>query len=306
MFIELFSNSIDGKPLPHANAHDSQELLKAMANYKNDFETAKRNERNALQSVDDYRTKLKTLQELLMNTKLLKRGPKASTSIVPQPSETVGLEVISVRMKDVMGWLKKTADKRRENAKERSNVHFANSWVQSFPGVSSSVKKYLWHKMHRRKQQIILRPSYESLVNEALANVNSVVQSTWKREATGVEQSEAERLLLLALYPEANEKLPSIPTTKIPEKWAEPGWRLNLEVEKYEYDCIDSFVLPCARFSMVPESDLSEMSSTSGRQASSMLDCSHIKCLSSPLSIFATASSPAETSTSLSQNCKFY
>jgi hypothetical protein len=164
--------------------------------------------------------------------------------------------------------------------------------------------------MHRRKQQIILRPTEESLLNELRSTVTANIApkltnmrtSKEKMQKIGEELAQAEKLYLIAAHPLAEEELPTVPTSKVGESWAEPGWQLNLDVPD---DDRSGFILPCAKKFSVLESNLSEIASAPGRQAASLLRASHLRCLASPLSTFAIASSPAETDTSLAQTSKY-
>jgi hypothetical protein len=214
----------------------------------------------------------------------------------------------SFRVKDVIGALRVTADRRREQSDQKKNTGFSSAWVQSFPGLPSSLKKSLWHKMHRRKQQVILRLTHESLVSELRTIVVRVTAAKYsersksdKMEKIEAEMMKAEQLYLLATHPVAEEPLQFVPPTKSSESWAEPGWKLDLSVQSDEAHRA-SMILPCSPSFPVLESYLSELSSTPGRQAASLLRTSHFRSLASPLSAFAVASSPAESNSSFLQN----
>lgn len=289
--------------------------------HRNDIAAARSREKQAKQALEDIQAKLQKLHAVAKNAKLQanraadslqqRRGSDSKTghggssrgSFVGglDHSESMGGKDASVSMlvQDVLGALKKAADKRRDNATQKSNGNAGATWMQSFPTLPSALKKYLWDKMHRRKQLVYLRPTPESLINEAKSFVRDTIITAQKREPTEEEMIEAERLYLLAVHPVASEALPPLPPTMSNDKWAEPGWRLNLDVPQDHDELSTSFILPRAKSFPILESNLSEMASASGRQAASLLHSSHLRCLASPLSLFAKASSPAETSTTL-------
>lgn len=290
-----------------------------MSRYNSDLESATNKVKATKQAQTDAKSKMQKLQAVVKSaqtnlsaavaeykrkqlvTATGPRGDKAMKSF-----ETPDVTDRSFfRVKDVVGALRKTADRRRDQADQKKSTSFSSAWVQSFPNLPSSLKKSLWHKMHRRKQQIILRPSQESLITELRENIGALIAGKYsgrsnadKADIIESEQLKAEQLYLLATHPFSEETLASVPPTKSSDGWGEPGWQLNLSV----YDDTDDrshMILPCAKSFPVLESNLSEIASAPGRQAASLIRPSHFSCLASPLSTFAVASSPAESNTSL-------
>jgi hypothetical protein len=172
----------------------------------------------------------------------------------------------------------------------------SNAWVQSFPDLPTSLKKSLWHKMHRRKQQVVLRPSAESMMSQLRSRVIESRKTLHERHATTLEEDliRAEKLFLLATHPHSTMDLSVVPLAKAGDSWAEPGWHLELDVP-YHTDPDQSRILPCFPSFPVLEKNLSEIASAPGRQAASFLKQSHFRCLSLPLSTVSIASSPSES-----------
>lgn len=260
------------------------------------------NAKNTLKNATIAANVLKKKRELILSS--------MQTSAESRPtkqSEAADSERARIRVRDVVASLRKTAGKRREQSIQKQSNSFSSAWIHSFSSLPNSLKKSLWHKMHRRKQQIILRPSEESLVNELRATISETVAANQKRSpqkkiSLEAELVEAEQLFLLATHPLAVEELATSPSSKSSDTWAEPGWRLNLDVPHKEQE--HRSILPCAYLFPALETNLSEISSAPGRQASSLLRTSHLRCMTAPLSTFAIASSPAEPNASLSLTCK--
>ena len=311
----------DGNPLATANPSDRQELLKAISRYKGNMESAALREKSARQSVSDNKTRLTKVQaeaksaqknanlaaNLLRKKKIAASNAKAKGARPSRQSEAAELERAATRVKDVIGALQKTADKRREQCNQKKQNGVSTSWIQSFNGLSGSLKKSLWHKIHRRKQQIVLRPTPENLLNDLRSSVVEAIadgsRSTLRRAALEDELIKAEQLYLLATHPMAEGGLSSVPPLRAGGSWAEPGWQLVLDVPQ-ETERGQS-ILPCASSFPVLERNLSEISSAPGRQAASMVRTSYLRCLASPLSTFSIVSAPAETNASLSLGSKF-
>ena len=314
----------DGTPTQAANPSDRQELMKAAVQYKTILETAMRRDqqmkrklaetktktqkltaqaKNAMKNATIAATILKKKRVLAMSSTEASQGSRSS-----RQSEAIEVEKASVRVKDVVSSLRKTAEKRRNQCLQKQSNKFNDAWVQSFPGLSSSLKKSLWQKMHRRKQQIILRPSEESLFNglreRIIQNVaaNRSSRPSQRKVSLEAEVVKAEQLFLLATHPVATRELSAVPSSKSADGWAEPGWQLCLDVDN---DHDSSLILPRAPVFPLVEKNISEISSAPGRQASSLLRTSHLKSMTAPLSTFAVASSPAEQNTSLAVSCKF-
>jgi hypothetical protein len=211
-------------------------------------------------------------------------------------------------VKDVIAALQKTADRRRDQSNQKKSSSVSSAWIQSFHGLSNSLKKSLWHKIHRRKQQIVLRPTQESLLDEMKTSVAGAIaaghsgRSTQKRAVLEEELLKAEQMYLLAIHPVAESELSSVPPSRNTGSWTEPGWKLVLDVPLAEER--SRSILPCAQSFPLLDTNLSEIASAPGRQAASMVRASYLRCLASPLSTFAVASSPAETNAMLSLNSK--
>ena len=125
---------------------------------------------------------------------------------------------------------KTTAEHRRKQLDNKRNSSASSTWVQSLPGLPGPLKKSLWHKMHRRRQQIVLRPSLASLTSELRDDVTRAIRKSQAGKKTNVdveaEVLRAEQLFYLAMHPTAPKNpLPSAPqsSTSTAENWAEPG-----------------------------------------------------------------------------------
>lgn len=272
-----------------------------------------------LQAVAKSAQKNATLvANILKRKKAARAAIGGTTATARRQVEAADLERASTRVKDVIAALKRAADSRREHMNEKkSNNSVSSTWVQSFPGMPNALKKSLWHRMHRRKQQIVLRPTEETMLNELRAKVlESVASAPYqqgrtaasrnKRENAEEELLKAEQMFLLAMHPYPREQLPTVPLSKSGENtWAEPGWHLVLDVPDTDEQQDPSRILPCRPKFPVLEKNLSEIASAPGRQAASLLRTSHFRCLSSPLSAFAVASSPAETGASMPSSSEY-
>ena len=146
-------------------------------------------------------------------------------------SEAAENERASVRVKDIIASFHKTAKKRREQLDQKRNSSASSTWVQGLPEIPGPLKKSLWHKMHRRRQQIVLRPSLESLTLGLRDTITKAIRSSPPAKKQTMEEEEehqrAEQLFCLAMYPVAPKDtlLPSIPPSSASssEAWAEPG-----------------------------------------------------------------------------------
>lgn len=131
------------------------------------------------------------------------------------------------RVKDSTAVLNMTADMRREQLNQKRNSSASSTWVQNLPGLPASLRKSLWYKMHRRRQQIVLRPSSASIISDLKKQVRSKFCSSRGTQRLSDDALEAqlvrvEQLFLLATHPVApvGNNLSSIPTAS---SWAEPG-----------------------------------------------------------------------------------
>lgn len=193
-----------------------------------------------------------------------------------------------------------TAEKRRAELNHKRNSSSSTSWIHSFAGISSMLKRSLYFKMHRRRQQIVLRPSFTSTMADLRKHVASkyLERNNGRITSSGALESEleaAEQTYLLATHPIAppEGKLPSVPN---PTAWAEPGWQLNLDVPKTDET---GRILPCASLPPLVQSNLSELYSAPGCQAASMLKNTHLRSLEAPLSAIGITTSLSETNPSV-------
>jgi hypothetical protein len=225
---------IDGIPLPTTNPNDRQKLIQATLKYKNAVDSADQREKAARVSLGE--AKSMTLKQQAA-VKQAQRVAVAATANLKKrkflQSDTPGgcskvngvddNERASARVQDIIGALSLTADKRRDQLNQKRNSGSSSTWVQTLPGLPGPLRKSLWYKMHRRRQQIVLRPSLESLVSDLREHVAKRVNSagTAKNEV-GDELLKAEQMLLLAMHPVASEgsSLSSVPSSS---SWAEPG-----------------------------------------------------------------------------------
>lgn len=233
----------DGNPIATANPSDRQKLLKASMQYKNIVDNMDKREKVARKMLTDAKANTQKHQGLvkqaqkagalamsvLRKKKALLESFRAGTR--QKLSESAESERASARVSDVIGALKRTADKRRDQLNQKRTSSTSNSWVQNLPGLPGALRKSLWHKMHRRRQQIVLRPSYESLVSDLRESVLKAIVSsqTGRRPSNGNwkedELVKAEQLFLLAMHPVPPLKgaLSQVPSTNANDAWAEPG-----------------------------------------------------------------------------------
>lgn len=132
------------------------------------------------------------------------------------------------RVKDIINILGLTADMRRDQLNQKRNSNTSSHWVQSLPGVPGPLRRSLWYKMHRRRQQIVLRPTFSSMLNNMRKEIESKLNSIdtgirrVPKEAIEDKLIKAEQSYLLVTHPveRMSENLNSLPTSST---WAEPG-----------------------------------------------------------------------------------
>ena len=312
---------LEGNPLPDANPNDQRELQKAVLKYKTNLENAAQKAKLAKQALADTKAKRDRLEvmvkstqkNLLLAANALKKKRAQVADVArgkgTKQSDAAAAEKAATRVKDTISALQLTAEHRRELYEQKKSSSLSSAWVQSLPGIPSSVKKSIWHRLHRRKQQIILRPTEESMIVELRASVARAVASKYSGRSTEEkvaaledEMLKAEQRYLLVAHPLGDANIPRVPPAKSSEEWAEPGWHLNLEVPAES----DEFrILPCAPYFPILERNLAEIASAPGRQAASMLREFHLRCLAFPMSVFSVASAPAEKNASFTQTRKF-
>ena len=138
-----------------------------------------------------------------------------------------GMDSFSARVKWHTTALDATAGKRRAELLHKRNSNSSKTWDQTFPGLSSMLKRSLYFKMHRRRQQIVLRPSFTSTMTDLrqIVEKKHVERSTKgviSDELVDADVQAAEQRYLLASHPLAprGEKVSSVPDA---DGWAEPG-----------------------------------------------------------------------------------
>lgn len=210
-------------------------------------------------------------------------------------SETMESDRASTRVADVIGGLQKAAEGRRKQLDKKRSSSASSTYVQSLPGLPNALKKSLWHKMHRRRQQIVLRPTMDFVLSDMKEKVEEdAFYSKGRSSSTQDAAVRAEQLFLLAAFPEqGSTPLPSTPPSDSHASWAEPGWQINLDVPQDEPRGSRS-LLPRVPVSSVMQNSHAEFCSAPGRQASSLIKSTHIQALNTPLSAVVQAISLAE------------
>jgi hypothetical protein len=270
-------------------------------------ETAEKKEIMARKALADIRGNVQKMQGIAKqaqkattsaSTLLRKRKAliqEGSKSFRNRLSETAESERASSRVTDVISSFKKTAERRRDQLSQKRSSSASSTWVQGLPGVPGPLKKSLWHKMHRRRrQQIVLRPSVDMMVQELRERVG---RKRSKKPVIDVNDDpvvRAEQLFLLAMHPLSPEHgaLPNVPSTTTTDPWAEPGWQLVLNVAKDDHM---HYLLPRPPNFPLAQKNQSEVCSAPGRQAASFFRTIHMRALSAPLTAVAQAISLAET-----------
>ena len=215
--------------------------------YKTTVDTAEKREKAARKALTEAKTNIQKQQMVLKQSQraaatasIILRKKKAIVAenkatrgglLRPKISETAEAERAAVRVKEVVGALGLVAQKRRDQLNQKRSSSTSSSWVQTLPGLPGPLRKSLWHKMHRRRQQIVLRPSPESQISDLRSAVNQKLTSShngrrpqkdnWAEE----ELIKAEQLFLLAVHPLApSTGVPSsVPASSSNDLWAEPG-----------------------------------------------------------------------------------
>ena len=289
--------------------------------YKNNLTTADQNVKIAREKHTEKKLKLLGLQVAVKNAQrnaalienLVKRkkvmtATSHARGTKSKQSDALEGDRAAARVKDVIGCLDKVAEKRRELHNQKKSGQITSTWLASHPDLSTSFKKSIWRRMHRRKLQVVLRPSTEYFCQDIRSQAASLVESSKGGEkndeiaATEEKMIKAEQAFLLASHPLTDSSASTVPTSKSTEAWAEPGWRLDLSVPDTTEQ--QSGLLPRAPMFPVLERNLAEVSSVPGLQAASFLSATHLRSLGSPLSTFAIMSSPAEIPTVLETQVK--
>eukprot|EP00985_Skeletonema_marinoi_P018931 scaffold10711_cov177-Skeletonema_marinoi.AAC.1 len=264
----------DGTPSPNLNPEGQQKILSTMYRYKTSYET-NRNEELAL------REPLEIARKALVSKK---------DELEKVKKEIQKLEAFK-KVKSKSGMEVNVIDKRAENlinsicqVAQRRRAHVNHKKSNSDHDIPEDEKKSFAQKITRRRIVTMLRPTQVSIVNEVKEMVGSSPE-----DGNIDPKLRAEELLLLSLYPQAQEALSPVPTdTNM--NWAEPGWQLNLSPP--EGDNPHS-ILPLDQAGHLPRHFLSVCCS-SGRQTAALVQQRHLSMLEGPLSFVSKASAPAE------------
>lgn len=235
----LFDFSPDGKPLPTNDPNDTRKLTQHGLKYKMAIESS---EKRGLAIKGKIAELHASLQKRQTNHATGKRAIVNLNAAIKSRRTVIG-EVRSgrlnllqtksaanptTRVKDTIQILGLTADMRRDQLNQKRNGNTSSHWVQSLPGVPGSLRRSLWYKMHRRRQQIVLRPTFSSM----LTNMRNEIESKLTSVETGIRRVpkgaiedkliKAEQTYLLVTHPvgKMNENLSSLPSSSA---WAEPG-----------------------------------------------------------------------------------
>jgi hypothetical protein len=216
--VSLKNSLEDGNPVPQTNPNDRQKLIQATAKYKGALEAAEKRAKIAQMKVGEAKQQT---QKYLTLAKETQRAAAMAAAALKKKKTMSDVDRASTRVKDTISALALTADKRRDQLNQKRTSSTSSTWVQNLPGVPAPLRRSLWHKMHRRRQQIVLRPSQESLA----ADLKKSISKTHKDlpEARKLEELEkAEQAFLLAVHPAApQDGLLTVPSTSSP--WGEPG-----------------------------------------------------------------------------------
>ena len=164
-----------------------------------------------------------------------------------KPEERDEMNSESNRIADIISSFDLAGNKRRDQLDKKRHSNTSSAWVHTLPGVPGPLRRSLWYKMHRRRQQIVLRPSPESIILGLRSHVEKSLKekglsippgktdksSKAKQVALEEAQLRAEQELLLAIHPvlSPDEKLLSTPSSSASSAWAEPGqWRRTISI----------------------------------------------------------------------------
>ena len=245
--------------MPSNNPSDTQKLNEALLKYKSAIDSAQKRDRAIREKIAEAKG------IILKKQASIKQGQRAVTTLMTSikkkkiivnegRSGRLNLnEMVSTetRIASSIAMLDATAEMRREQLNQKRNSSTSSTWVQSLPGLPGSLKRSLWYKMHRRRQQIVLRPTFTSLLDDLrkeVENKYAALNSGFRRVSEEVVEAElirAEQEYLVATHPVAaeGEKIPSTPSSS---SWAEPGRCFLLIrtrfVLRFSFNLTDSFV----------------------------------------------------------------
>lgn len=235
---------VDYKPLPNTSATDRQRLMTATMKYKTNVENAEKRERAGKAKLAEIKAMVQKQSQAVLQTKRAaaaaatalkkKRALLTESSSSNRSRASITLREMdeasraSTRVKDVMTALSFTSQKRRDTLHLKRSSNQSTTWVQNWPGLNGPLRKSLWYKMHRRRQQIVLRPTTDYILSD-LRGI--VVKRCSEAEASGAKLSKtdvekelmsAEQKFLLQQHP-ALPSGESISFSSSSDSWTEPG-----------------------------------------------------------------------------------
>ena len=238
----------DGKPLPTTDPNDRRKLTQHGMKYKMAIESSEKRGVVIKTKISELHASLRKRQTNLTNGQKaianLNAAIKAKKNVIHEVRsgrlnllQAKSVENPTNRVKDIINILGLAADMRRDQLNQKRNSNTSAHWVQSLPGLAGPLRRSLWYKMHRRRQQIVLRPTFSSM----LTNMRNEIESKLTSIETGIRRVpkeaiedkliEAEQSYLLVTHPveKINENLNSLPSSSV---WAEPG----------KFDCLVGFL----------------------------------------------------------------
>jgi hypothetical protein len=225
---------------------DTQKLNQAVLKYKTAIDTAQKREiaiRSKIAEAKSLVQKKKsnitqgqratmTLSSTIQKKKIILSEAKAGRIDL---SRIEAAEKPENRVKESTSVLSMTAYQRREQLNQKRNSSTSSTWVQNLPGIPGPLRRSLWYKMHRRRQQIVLRPSFTSMLTGMQKHVEAKFCSSdgtqrLSDDALQEQLVRAEQAYLVATHPIApvGTKISSTPTSG---SWAEPGTWSELSIQ---------------------------------------------------------------------------
>ena len=217
--------------MPSTNPSDTQKLNQALMKYRSALETGQKRDKAIRDKLDEMKAGMQKRQSQIAQAQ---RAVQSMVIDVKRRKHFVeeaqaGRQLLSNhssdnRVADSIDLLNAAADLRRDQFNHKRNSSTSSAWVQSLPSLPGPLKRSLWYKMHRRRQQVVLRPTFTSLLEDLRKHVGEKHKETpgMSDEAIEAELIRAEQSYLLATHPikPREESLSSIP---VGHSWAEPG-----------------------------------------------------------------------------------
>jgi hypothetical protein len=231
----IFPLLVDGKVLPSNNPSDAQKLNQALMKYRTALDAGQKRDRAIREKLAEIKAAMQKRQGQISQAQRAVQSMavdvKQRKSVIEEAiagRRALSNSSLENRIEDSIDLLEAAADLRREQFNHKRNSSTSSAWVQSLPTLPGPLKRSLWYKMHRRRQQVVLRPTTTSLLEGLRKHVEqkhtSENDGTYRisEEAIEAELIRAEQSYLLATHPVVprEEKVSSIPTTS---SWAEPG-----------------------------------------------------------------------------------